>query len=78
MFTDTRIENDVRAALQCDVRMKDPDLIAKSADEIGTVELRRAVGSFLQRQAAAHDARQIDGVSEVIVDDLKITSESWS
>lgn len=72
MFTDTRIENDVRGALRGDSRIKDPDLIAISVDEIGTVVLRGTVGSFPQRQAAAHDARQIDGVFEVIVDDLKV------
>jgi osmotically-inducible protein OsmY len=72
MFTDTRIENAIRAALRSDPRIKHPELIAVSVDEIGTVVLRGAVGSPLQRRAAAHDARQIDGVFEVIVDGLKV------
>ena len=71
MFTDTRIENDVRAAFERDPRIKHPELIAVSVDEIGTVVLRGAVESLPQRLAAAHDAGQIDGVFQVIVDDLK-------
>ena len=72
MFTNTRIENDVRAAFDRDPRIKHPELIALSVDEIGTVVLRGAVTSFPQRLAAAHAARQIDGVFEVIVDDLNV------
>lgn len=70
--TDSRIEDEVRAALQRDARIKRPELIAVSVDEIGTVVLSGAVGSFPQHRAAVHDARQIDGVFEVIADDLKV------
>src|SRR5581483_1770988 len=72
MFRDLRIEHDVRAALRGDPRIKHPELITISADEIGTVVLRGAVGSFPQRLAAAHDARQVDGVLAVIADGLTI------
>jgi osmotically-inducible protein OsmY len=72
VFTDTRIETSVRAALQKDPGVRHPELIAVSVDEIGTVVLSGAVQSFPERLAAAHDARQIDGVFEVIVDDLKV------
>ncbi|MGP0053679.1 MAG: BON domain-containing protein [Solirubrobacteraceae bacterium] len=67
-----RIEEDVRSALQRDPRIKHPELIAVSTDEIGTVLLRGAVDTFPERLAAAHDARYIEGVFEVIVDDLKV------
>jgi hypothetical protein len=46
MFTDTRIENAVRAALEGDPRIRHPELIAVSADEIGTVGLQGAVDSL--------------------------------
>jgi osmotically-inducible protein OsmY len=72
MNRDARIENDVRDALRRDSRIKRPDLIAVSADEIGTVVLHGAVESLRQRAAAAREARQVDGVSEVIVDDLRV------
>jgi osmotically-inducible protein OsmY len=72
MFTDTtRIENDVRTALQRDRLITRPELIAVTVDGIGTVVLRGAVPTVRQRRAAAHDARRIDGVFEVI-DHLKI------
>jgi osmotically-inducible protein OsmY len=67
-----RIEAEVRAALQSDTRIKQPELIAVSVDEIGTVVLRGAVGSLHQRMAALHDAQRIDGVFEVIGDDLRV------
>jgi osmotically-inducible protein OsmY len=72
MFTDTRIQDDVRAALRQDPRIKRPELIAISVDEIGTVVLRGAVESFRERLAAAHDARGVEGAFDVIVDDLKV------
>ncbi|HUO75144.1 MAG TPA: BON domain-containing protein [Solirubrobacteraceae bacterium] len=72
MFTNSRIENDVRAALGRDGRIKHPELIAVSADEIGTVVLRGAVGTLPERLAAAHDARQVSGVFEVVIDDLNV------
>ena len=72
MFTDDRIADDVRAALQRDSRVKHPELIAVSVDEIGTVVLRGAVATLPERLAAAHDARDVEGVFEVIVDDLKV------
>jgi len=72
MFIDTRIQEDVRTALRHDPRIKHPDLIAVSVDEIGTVALRGAVESIPERLAAAHDARHVEGVLNVIVDDLKV------
>ena len=72
MFIDTRIQEDVRAALRRDPRIKHPELIAVSADEIGTVVLRGAVESLPQRLAAAHDVRHVEGVFDVIADDVKV------
>jgi len=72
LFTDTRIQQDVRTALRQDPRIKHPELIAVSVDEIGTVVLRGAVERLPERLAATHDARRVEGVFEVIVDDLKI------
>lgn len=73
MLTNTEeIENDVRAALDRDPRITHPELIASSVDAISTVDLRGAVDSLPQHRAAARDARQIEGVFEVIVDDLKV------
>lgn len=69
---DTRIANDVRAALERDPRIRHPELIAVSADGIGTVALHGAVENVVQRLAAAHDAQQVNGVFEVILDDLKV------
>ena len=63
MFTDTRIENAVRAALERDPRIKHPELIAVSADEIGTVVLHGVVESPPQRLAARQDAQQVEGSS---------------
>jgi osmotically-inducible protein OsmY len=67
----TRIEKDVRAALRRDPHIEHPEFIAVSVDGIGTVVLRGAVESLRQRRAAKRDAREIDGVFEVI-DHLKI------
>ena len=72
MFNDDRLEDAVRDALQRDSRIKHPELIAVSVDEIGTVVLRGAVATLPERIAAAHDARHVEGVFEVIVDDLKV------
>ena len=72
MLRSSRIENDVRAALERDPLIEHPELITVSVDEIGTVVLGGAVGSFLQRLAVARDARQIEGVFDVIVDGLKV------
>jgi osmotically-inducible protein OsmY len=72
MFTDNRIEEDVRAALHHDPRIKHPELIAVSVDGIGTVVLRGAVGTLPERLAAADDARDVEGVFEVVVEDLKV------
>lgn len=72
MYNDTRFERDVRAALQRDRRIRHPELIAVSVDEIGTVVLTGAVGSLPQHRAAVDDARQIEGVFEVIADELKV------
>jgi osmotically-inducible protein OsmY len=62
----TQTAEDVRAALQRDPRIKDPELIAVSVDAIGTVDLRGSVTSLRQRRAAVHDARRVAGVFEVI------------
>jgi len=72
VYTDTRIENAVRAALEGDPRIRHPELIAISADEIGTVVLDGTVESLPERRAAAHDARQVEGVFEVMIDRLKV------
>jgi osmotically-inducible protein OsmY len=72
MVTDTDIQDAVRAALRRDPLIKHPELIAVSVDEIGTVVLRGAVGTLLERVAAAHDARDVEGVFNVIVDDLRV------
>ena len=72
MSTNKRLEDAVRAALGRDSRIKHSELIVVSVDEIGTVVLRGAVGSFAQRLAAAHDARHVEGVFDVIIDDLKV------
>ena len=72
MFTNRRVIDAVRAALERDSRIKYPELIAVSVDEIGTVVLRGAVASFPERLAAAHDARRVEGVFDVIIDDLKV------
>jgi osmotically-inducible protein OsmY len=60
------IEAEVREALRGDVRIRNPHLIAVSADRIGTVELRGAVENLPERRAAVRAARAIDGVLEVI------------
>jgi osmotically-inducible protein OsmY len=70
--TKIQIQDDVRAALRSDPRIKHPELIAVSVDEIGTVVLHGTVGHLPQRLAAVHDAREVDGVFEVIADDLKV------
>jgi osmotically-inducible protein OsmY len=72
MFTDSRIENGVRAALERDPRIRHPELIAVSADEIGTVVLYGTVESRPQSLAARQDARQVEGVFGVVIDDLKV------
>jgi osmotically-inducible protein OsmY len=72
MFTNNRIEEDVRAALRHNPRIDHPELIAVSVDEIGTVVLRGAVGTLWERFAAAHDGRGVEGVFQVVVDDLKL------
>ena len=67
----SRIESDVRDALTRDADIAHPELIAISADIIGTVVLRGTVASIRQRRAAASDARSVDGVFNVI-DRLKV------
>lgn len=56
VFTDTHIQEAVRAALNDDARIKHPELISVSVDEIGTVVLRGAVEALPERLAAKHDA----------------------
>ena len=72
MLTNAHIEETVRAALDHDPRIKHPELIAVSVDEIGTVVLRGAVGTLPERLAATHDARHVEGVFNVIIDDLRV------
>jgi Lysylphosphatidylglycerol synthase TM region/BON domain len=62
----------VRAALERDPRIRHTERIAMSADEIGTVVLHGAVESLPQRLAAKQDARQVEGVFNVVIDDLKV------
>ena len=45
MFSDTELQNDVRAALRRDPRIERPAAIAVYADEIGSLTLRGAVGA---------------------------------
>jgi osmotically-inducible protein OsmY len=72
LFTDPHIQEAVRDALDDDARIKHPELISVSVDEIGTVVLRGAVEALPERLAAKHDARHVEGVLNVIVDDLKV------
>jgi osmotically-inducible protein OsmY len=71
MLSSPEITSNVVSALHRDPRIKRPELIAVSVDEIGTVVLRGAVESPRQRVAAVHDARQVEGVFTVI-DHLKV------
>jgi osmotically-inducible protein OsmY len=68
----TEIERGVRAALESDPRIGHPELIAVSVDVIGTVVLRGAVSAPHQRHAAVVDAKAVDGVLDVIADDLDV------
>ncbi|HTQ69093.1 MAG TPA: BON domain-containing protein [Solirubrobacteraceae bacterium] len=70
MLTNTTVEDEVRDALQLDPRIPDDGEIALAAQE-GTVTLRGTVGSFSQRRAAVKDAREADGVEDVI-DELQV------
>ena len=70
MLTSTSIEDDIRSALVLDARIPDPSDIAVSVEN-GLATLRGTVGSFAQRRAAAHDARNVDGVYEV-EDELQV------
>ncbi|HLY49450.1 MAG TPA: BON domain-containing protein [Solirubrobacteraceae bacterium] len=72
MLTNGRIEQAVQAALRSDPRVHAPGLIAVSADQIGTVVLSGAVASLPERLAAIHDAKEVDGVFEVIADRLRV------
>lgn len=47
-----------------DARIAGPSDIAVSAEN-GLATVRGTVGSFAQRRAAAHDARNVDGVYDV-------------
>jgi osmotically-inducible protein OsmY len=51
LFIDTRIQEDVLAALRQDPRIKHPEFVAVSVDEIGTVVLRGAVESLPEQSA---------------------------
>ncbi len=67
-----QIEQDVLAAIKADGRISDPELIAVAVDGIGTVVLTGSVASPPQRHAAAKAAHGVEGVYEVIVDDLAV------
>jgi osmotically-inducible protein OsmY len=64
------IEAAVREVLVLDGRIPDPEQVAVSAEE-GTVTLRGTVGSFSQRRAATHDARNVVGV-DYVYDELQV------
>ena len=64
MLTNTSIEDDIRSTLVLDTRIPDPSDIAVSVED-GVASLRGTVGSFAQRRAATHDARNVDGVYDV-------------
>jgi len=65
------LEDDVIASLENDPRIRAAAEIAVAGDG-GIVTLRGAVERFSQRLAAAEDARNIEGVYEVI-NDLKVS-----
>ena len=62
----TQLEARVRAAIAADRLVRKSAKIAVSADEIGSVTLRGTASSPLQSRAAAHAARSVDGVLNVI------------
>jgi hypothetical protein len=62
----TQLEARVRAAIASDRLVRKSAKIAVSADEIGSVTLRGTASSPLQSRAAAHAARSVDGVLNVI------------
>jgi len=66
MRSSAAIEQDIRSALELDSRIPHPREIAVSVDEIGTVVLRGTVADLRQRHAAVADAREIDGVLNVL------------
>lgn len=70
MSMSATIEDDIRESLELDPRIPDPAQVAVSA-EAGTVTLRGTVGSFSQRRAAVRDARNTEGVYDV-VDELQV------
>jgi osmotically-inducible protein OsmY len=61
---DNEVIEDVANELLFDPRINDPDTIAVAAGD-GVVTLRGAVGSFIQKRAAAKAARRVHGVSAV-------------
>jgi osmotically-inducible protein OsmY len=65
MFKKSPLENDVIAQLEDDPRIADSAEIAVAGDG-GIVTLRGTVERFSQRRAAEHDARDVEGVYEVI------------
>ena len=64
MLTDTALADAVIANLDLDARIPETLEIAVAADD-GIVTLRGTVESFSQRRAAAHDAKNVDGVYDV-------------
>jgi osmotically-inducible protein OsmY len=70
MSEETRIVDEVRAALEGDPRLPHPTEVAVS-EQGGTVTLRGSVGSFHQRHAAVQIARSVRRVHGV-VDELSL------
>jgi osmotically-inducible protein OsmY len=70
VITNASIEDDLRSTFVFDQRISDPVEIAVSADG-GTVTLRGTVGSFGERRAAVKDARNAEGVYDVI-DEIQV------
>jgi osmotically-inducible protein OsmY len=65
MFKNSQLENDVIVRLEGDPRIADSAEIAVAGDG-GIITLRGTVERLSQRRAAAHDARGVEGVYEVI------------
>lgn len=69
-MTTANIEDEVRATLERDPRVRHPVEIAIAVSN-GVVTLRGTVGSFKQRRAAVHGVKSLKGVSDVI-DELQV------
>src|ERR1700761_5015732 len=67
----SRIQDEIRSALDNDPRIPHASEIAVWTDGIDVVSLRGTVGSWRQRRSAMEDARRVPGVFEVI-DELSV------